>query len=135
MSIKAICPDDPEPWRRVDSSRGGHSTWQGTATSRRLIKCTRANVVLRRVIDSSWCSPVPDPAQASSARSEFVPNEKSTANAPHFRILTSGGAEIGAAWKKLSQNDRPYCRSRSTIRLSPPPYTRDSWRNPKTLTY
>ncbi len=34
-------------------------------------------------------------------------NDKGTANAPDFRILTSGGVEIGAAWKKLSQNDRP----------------------------
>jgi uncharacterized protein (DUF736 family) len=42
------------------------------------------------------------------AKVAFVPNDKGTANAPDFRILTSGGVEIGAAWKKLSQNDRPY---------------------------
>lgn len=42
------------------------------------------------------------------AKIAFVPNDKSTANAPDYRILTSGGAEIGAAWKRLSQNDRPY---------------------------
>ncbi len=42
------------------------------------------------------------------AKIAFVPNDKSTANAPDYRILSSGGVEIGAAWKKLSQNDRPY---------------------------
>lgn len=42
------------------------------------------------------------------AKIAFVPNDKSTANAPDYRILSSGGVEIGAAWKKLSQNDRPF---------------------------
>jgi len=38
----------------------------------------------------------------------IVPNDKSSANAPDYRILAAGGYEIGAAWKKLSQSDRPY---------------------------
>lgn len=38
----------------------------------------------------------------------IVPNDKSSANAPDYRTLATGGYEIGAAWKKLSQSDRPY---------------------------
>lgn len=38
----------------------------------------------------------------------IVPNDKSSPNAPDYRILAADGYEIGAAWKKLSQSDRPY---------------------------
>lgn len=42
------------------------------------------------------------------AKVNFVPNTKGSENAPDYRILASGGYEIGAAWEKLSQSDRPY---------------------------
>jgi uncharacterized protein (DUF736 family) len=39
---------------------------------------------------------------------KLVPNEKASENAPDYRLQVIGGAEIGAAWKKTSQADRPY---------------------------
>jgi uncharacterized protein (DUF736 family) len=39
---------------------------------------------------------------------KFVPNDKGSANAPDFRIQAAGGYDIGAAWKKVSQAERPY---------------------------
>ncbi len=39
---------------------------------------------------------------------KFVPNDKGSANAPDFRIQAAGGYDIGAAWKKISQSERPY---------------------------
>ncbi len=39
---------------------------------------------------------------------KFVPNDKTAENAPDFRIVASGGYDIGAAWKKRSQAERPY---------------------------
>ena len=39
---------------------------------------------------------------------KLVPNEKTSENAPDYRLQVVGGAEIGAAWKKTSQADRPY---------------------------
>jgi uncharacterized protein (DUF736 family) len=39
---------------------------------------------------------------------KLVPNEKISENAPDYRLQVVGGAEIGAAWKKTSQADRPY---------------------------
>jgi uncharacterized protein (DUF736 family) len=39
---------------------------------------------------------------------KLVPNEKGSENAPDYRLQVVGGAEIGAAWKKTSQADRPY---------------------------
>lgn len=42
------------------------------------------------------------------AKVNFVPNTKGSENAPDYRILASGDYEIGAAWEKLSQSDRPY---------------------------
>ena len=39
---------------------------------------------------------------------KFVPNDKGSANAPDFRVQASGGYDIGAAWKKVSQAERPY---------------------------
>ena len=39
---------------------------------------------------------------------KLVPNDKGSANAPDFRIQAAGGHDIGAAWKKISQAERPY---------------------------
>lgn len=39
---------------------------------------------------------------------KLVPNDKTSENAPDYRLQVVGGAEIGAAWKKTSQADRPY---------------------------
>jgi uncharacterized protein (DUF736 family) len=39
---------------------------------------------------------------------KFVPNDKGSTNAPDFRIQAAGGYDIGAAWKKISQAERPY---------------------------
>ena len=38
---------------------------------------------------------------------QFRPNEKTDDKAPDFRIF-AGKAELGAAWKKTSAEDRPY---------------------------
>ena len=38
---------------------------------------------------------------------KFVPNEKTSDNSPDYRVL-SGNYEIGAAWRKVSQANRPY---------------------------
>ncbi|MBN8750031.1 MAG: DUF736 domain-containing protein [Variovorax sp.] len=38
----------------------------------------------------------------------IVPNDKGSEHAPDFRIVAGNGLEIGAAWKKVSQADRPY---------------------------
>lgn len=43
--------------------------------------------------------------QAKSVR--IVPEESSSGNAPSHRVFV-GGAEVGAAWKKASQDKRPY---------------------------
>ncbi|HCI1651745.1 TPA: DUF736 domain-containing protein [Pseudomonas aeruginosa] len=39
---------------------------------------------------------------------KLVPNDKNSENAPDFRIQANGGYDIGAAWKKVSQNERAY---------------------------
>ncbi|MGY2488386.1 DUF736 domain-containing protein [Cupriavidus sp. CP313] len=39
---------------------------------------------------------------------KFIPNDKTSENAPDFRIQAAGGYDIGAAWKKVSQSERPY---------------------------
>ena len=39
---------------------------------------------------------------------KLLPNEKASENAPDYRLQVVGGAEIGAAWKKTSQAERPY---------------------------
>jgi uncharacterized protein (DUF736 family) len=39
---------------------------------------------------------------------KFVPNDKGSENAPDYRIQAAGGYDIGAAWKKVSQAERPY---------------------------
>ena len=38
---------------------------------------------------------------------KFVPNEKTSDKHPDYRVL-AGNYEIGAAWSKISQADRPY---------------------------
>ena len=38
----------------------------------------------------------------------IVPADKSSENAPDYRILASGDHEIGAAWRKISQEKREY---------------------------
>lgn len=39
---------------------------------------------------------------------KLIPNDKGSDNAPDFRIQTANGLEVGAAWKKVSQAERPY---------------------------
>ncbi|WP_027711201.1 DUF736 domain-containing protein [Dickeya chrysanthemi] len=39
---------------------------------------------------------------------KFVPNDRSGDSVPDYRIQTAGGYDIGAAWKKISQAERPY---------------------------
>lgn len=38
---------------------------------------------------------------------KFVPNDKTSDNSPDYRVL-SGNYELGAAWAKTSQANRPY---------------------------
>lgn len=35
-------------------------------------------------------------------------SDKTSENAPDYRIVAGNGLEIGAAWKKISKADRPY---------------------------
>lgn len=52
---------------------------------------------------------------------KLVPNDKGdTENAPDFH-LQAAGHEIGAAWKKTSQADRPYL----SVSLDDPSFPRD----------
>ncbi len=39
---------------------------------------------------------------------KIVPSDKGSENAPDYRIQAAGGYDIGAAWKKVSQAERPY---------------------------
>ena len=40
-----------------------------------------------------------------NAAVRLVPNDKTSDNAPDFRILSvRGGSDLGAAWRKVSQN-------------------------------
>jgi len=39
---------------------------------------------------------------------KFIQNDKTSENAPGYRIQTANGLEVGAAWKKISQAERPY---------------------------
>ncbi|MBN8713844.1 MAG: DUF736 domain-containing protein [Xanthomonadales bacterium] len=40
---------------------------------------------------------------------KLIPNDKGDReNAPDFRLQATGGYDIGAAWKKVSQAERPY---------------------------
>jgi len=42
-----------------------------------------------------------------SIKVRFAPTDKTSDNAPDFRVY-AGNFELGAAWKKVSQADRPY---------------------------
>lgn len=44
---------------------------------------------------------------AMKAKATFQPIEKKSERMPDYRIY-AGGAEIGAAWHKTSENERPY---------------------------
>ena len=37
---------------------------------------------------------------------KFVPNDRSSDNAPDYRIQTAGGYDIGAAWEKFNHAER-----------------------------
>jgi uncharacterized protein (DUF736 family) len=39
---------------------------------------------------------------------KFIQNDKTSENAPDYRIQATNGLEVGAAWKKISQAERPY---------------------------
>lgn len=39
---------------------------------------------------------------------KFIPIDSSSEHAPDYRIQSTGGYDIGAAWKKISQAERPY---------------------------
>jgi uncharacterized protein (DUF736 family) len=43
-----------------------------------------------------------------NTKAKFVPNESDSEDAPDFRTFAAGSIEIGAAWKKLSRDERPY---------------------------
>ncbi|MEH6688348.1 DUF736 domain-containing protein [uncultured Halopseudomonas sp.] len=45
---------------------------------------------------------------ALNVKLKFVPNDKGSENAPDYRLLAANGLEIGAAWQKVSQAERPY---------------------------
>ena len=38
----------------------------------------------------------------------LVPSDKTSENAPDYRVVAGNGLEIGAAWKKLSKAERSY---------------------------
>ncbi|MDK7587438.1 DUF736 domain-containing protein [Alcaligenes faecalis subsp. phenolicus] len=42
-----------------------------------------------------------------NTKATFVPVESDNDKAPDFRVM-AGTFELGAAWKKVSQNERPY---------------------------
>lgn len=39
---------------------------------------------------------------------KIAAGEKTSENAPDYRVIAGNGLEIGAAWKKVSKADRPY---------------------------
>ncbi|WOA52071.1 DUF736 domain-containing protein [Dickeya solani] len=43
-----------------------------------------------------------------NVKARFIPCDKSSEHAPDFRIQAIGGYDIGAAWRKISQAERPY---------------------------
>lgn len=43
-----------------------------------------------------------------SVKVKFIPNDSNSEHAPDFRIQTICGYDIGAAWQKISQAERPY---------------------------
>ncbi len=56
----------------------------------------------------------------------LVPNEEKTQErAPDFRITSETGAECGAAWNEMSQEDKPYI----SIKLDDPALPDTIWAN------
>lgn len=51
------------------------------------------------------------------AKAAIKPNDKRVANAPDYRVY-AGGAEIGAAWAKTSEAEKPYL----SIKLDDPSF-------------
>lgn len=41
-------------------------------------------------------------------KAKLVALDKTNDNAPDYRLIVAGNYEVGAAWKKISQADRPY---------------------------
>lgn len=41
-------------------------------------------------------------------KARFIPNDRGGENEPDYRIQAASGFDIGAAWKKVSQAERPY---------------------------
>ncbi len=56
---------------------------------------------------------------ALKAKAAIKPNNKTAEHAPDYRIYASG-AEIGAAWSKVSEANKPYLSIKLTIRALPP---------------
>ncbi|HEY1747665.1 MAG TPA: DUF736 domain-containing protein [Xanthobacteraceae bacterium] len=54
---------------------------------------------------------------AIKAKAAIKPNRKTVENAPDYRIYASG-VEIGAAWSKVSEADKPYL----SIKLDDPSF-------------
>ena len=64
---------------------------------------------------------------ALNTKAKFSPLDASSNGGPDFRIF-AGNVEIGAAWKRMSQEAAPTFRSSWTIRASRPPSTPPSTR-------
>src|SRR5690606_17605850 len=45
---------------------------------------------------------------ALNVKLKFVPNDKGSENAPDYRLQAANALEVGAAWQKVSQAERPY---------------------------
>ncbi|MFC3396376.1 DUF736 domain-containing protein [Brenneria rubrifaciens] len=43
-----------------------------------------------------------------NVKAKFIPIDSSSEHAPDYRIQSTGGYDIGAAWKKISQTKRSY---------------------------
>lgn len=41
-------------------------------------------------------------------KAKLIALDKTSDNAPDYRLVAAGNYEVGAAWKKVSQADRPY---------------------------
>jgi uncharacterized protein (DUF736 family) len=54
---------------------------------------------------------------AIKAKAAIKPNSKTVSNAPDYRVYASG-VEIGAAWSKLSEANKPYL----SIKLDDPSF-------------
>ena len=59
-----------------------------------------------------------------SMKARLVPIERSSQNAPDFRIM-SGMAEVGAGWKAVSEDGEPYV----SVKLDDPSFTAPIYAN------